>query len=387
LFVPIFSQEKGMNLQLPESYPALLDAIKARIRAAQIKTVLAANAELIQLYWSIGCDIVEKQTREGWGAKVINRLADDLQRSFPRMSGFSRTNIYRMRTFYIAWAEASGVPKKPTGERVAGEIVPQGVGRFETSIVPQAVGQLPWGHNVVLIEKLKDRAQRLWYAQAAMENGWSRSVLVLHIESRLHERKGKAVTNFNATLPPPQSDLAQETLKDPYLFDFLSLSEEAHERELEDRLVEHLARFLVELGAGFAFVGRQVHVEVGGEDYYLDLLFYHLKLRCFVVIDLKIGEFKPEYAGKMNFYLSAVDDRIRHADDQPTIGLLLCKEKNKVTVEYALRDMKKPIGVAEWRIRLTRALPKTLKPSLPTVAEIEKELSANSGSRGKKRKP
>jgi hypothetical protein len=188
-------------------------------------------------------------------------------------------------------------------------------------------------------------------------------------------------------LPPPQSDLAQETLKDPYLFDFLSLSEEAHERELEDRLVEHLARFLVELGAGFAFVGRQVHVEVGGEDYYLDLLFYHLKLRCFVVIDLKIGEFKPEYAGKMNFYLSAVDDRIRHADDQPTIGLLLCKEKNKVTVEYALRDMKKPIGVAEWRIRLTRALPKTLKPSLPTVAEIEKELSANSGSRGKKRKP
>jgi predicted nuclease of restriction endonuclease-like (RecB) superfamily len=241
---------------------------------------------------------------------------------------------------------------------------------------PEPLASLPWGHNILLLHKLKSRSDRLWYAQAAVEHGWSRAVLGVQIEQRAHLRAGNAVTNFAATLPPPQSDLAQQTLKDPYVFDFLTLDGAARERELEQGLADHIQKFLVSLGAGFAFVGRQAHLAVEGEDYYLDLLFYHLKLRCFVVIDLKMEAFKPEFAGKMNFYLSAVDAQMRHLDDQPSIGLLLCRGKNRLTVEYALRDLKKPIGVTEWRTRLVESLPKKLQGSLPTVAEIEAELGA-----------
>ena len=245
----------------------------------------------------------------------------------------------------------------------------------DDAIVQQLVGQLPWGHNVLLLAKVKNPEQRLWYAQQALEQGWSRAVLTVQIETRAHARAGKALTNFKQTLPPPQSDLAQQTLKDPYVFDFLTLSIGARERELEQGLVDHVQKFLLELGVGFAYVGRQVHLEIGKEDYYLDLLFYHLKLRCYVVIDLKMEPFKPEFAGKMSFYLSAVDDRMRGQQDQPTIGLLLCRDKNRITVEYALRNMAKPIGVAQWQTRLVESLPKKLKGALPSVKDLEKELS------------
>jgi predicted nuclease of restriction endonuclease-like (RecB) superfamily len=242
-------------------------------------------------------------------------------------------------------------------------------------ILQPVVAKLPWAHHVTLLDRVRDRATRIWYMQRAIEHGWSRAVLTVQIETKAHRRMGKALTNFAQTLPPPQSDLAQQVLKDPYTFDFLTLSAEARERELEQGLTEHIQKFLVELGVGFAFVGRQVHLEVGGEDYYLDLLFYHLKLRCFVVLDLKMEAFKPEFAGKMNFYLTAVDEQMRHANDQPTIGLLLCKEKNRLTVEYALRDVKKPIGVAEWKTRLVESLPKQLRGALPSVEDLERGLA------------
>jgi predicted nuclease of restriction endonuclease-like (RecB) superfamily len=241
--------------------------------------------------------------------------------------------------------------------------------------LPPEVADLPWGHHVVLFEKVAADAARAWYAAQALEYGWSRAVLVVQLESRLYERQGKALTNFRHALPPPQSDLAQQTLKDPYVFDFLTLSREAEEHALEAGLVDHVQKFLLELGAGFAFVGRQVHLAVGGQDFYLDLLFYHLKLRCFVVIELKAKPFEPEHAGKMNFYLSAVDAKLRHPDDKPSLGLLLCKSKNELVVEYALRDLKKPIGVAEWETKLVESLPENLKGSLPTVEELEAELA------------
>ncbi len=240
--------------------------------------------------------------------------------------------------------------------------------------VPASVATLPWGHNVLLLQKIKNTLLRLWYARKVMEHGWSRAILTYHIERNLHEHEGKALTNFQQTLPPPQSDLAQQVLKDPYNFDFLTLRTGAHERELEKGLLDHIQKFLLELGVGFAFVGRQVHLEVDGEDYYLDLLLYHLRLRCYVVIELKRETFKPEFAGKMNFYLSAVDDRMRHPEDQPSIGLLLCKVQNRLTVEYALRDVRKPIGVAEWQTKLVESLPKKLQGNLPTIEEIEAEL-------------
>ena len=299
---------------LPAGYAAWLAELKARIHAAQQQATLAVNRELVLLYWQIGRDILALQERDGWGAKVIERLAQDLRSAFPTMKGFSRANLMYMRAFAEAWPDVA--------------------------IVQQAVGQLPWSHNLVLLTKLKTPEQRLAYARSAIEHGWSRNVLTIHIERRLLEREGQAVTNFDQRLPKPQSDLARESLKDPYLFDFLGVGDEASERAIEDAIVQHITRFLLELGAGFAFVGRQVHLEVGGEDFFIDLLFYHLKLRCFVVIELKAGAFKPEYAGKLNFYLSAVDAQMKTAQDGPSIGLLLCKSKNKVVAEYALRDVR-----------------------------------------------
>lgn len=302
-------------------YSAFLEQVKQRIRTAQTRAALAINRELLDLYWSIGREITAQQAAQDWGDNVLPQLAKDLQAAFPGVSGFSRTNLYRMRAFYLAYREQ--------GENV-----------------PQAVGQIPWGHNVILLEKVKDPAVRNWYAQAAFENAWSRNVLEMQIESRLHERQGKAVTNFTHTLPPSQSDLAQALLKDPYHFEFLTLGDDAHEREIERGLLEHIRQFLLEMGAGFAFVGSQYPLEVDGKDYYLDLLFYHLRLRCFVVIDLKAAEFQPEFIGKMNFYLAAVDDILRHKSDAPSIGLLLCRKKQSLTVEYALRNVVTPIGVA-----------------------------------------
>ncbi|MBF0296288.1 MAG: DUF1016 family protein [Magnetococcales bacterium] len=333
---------------LPSDYAPWLAELKRRIHQAQQRATLAVNRELVRLYWQIGRDILLRQHQEGWGAKVIERLAQDLRAAFPEMKGFSRANLMYMRAFAEAWPDPE--------------------------IVQQAVGQLPWGHNLVLLTRLKTPEQRLAYARRAMEHGWSRNVLSIHIERRLLEREGKAVSNFALRLPAPHSDLARESLKDPYLFDFLGVGHEADERAIEEAIVHHITRFLLELGAGFAFVGRQVHLEVGGEDFFLDLLFYHLKLRCYVVIELKAGAFKPEHTGQLGFYLSAVDGEMKSAQDNPTIGLLLCKSKNKVVVEYALRDSSQPIGIAEYR--LIDSLPAELRTSLPSIEAIEQALSA-----------
>lgn len=395
---------------VPTGYGPLLAELKSRVRAAQVKTALAVNAHLVWLYWQVGHGIAQQQAKEGWGAGVIPRLAADLHAEFPELKGFSERNIGRMIRFFEEYPdlfpilpppvaklsgaefvqqpaallpEGSDAPIVPQAAAQLGtdEILQQAVAKLTpgtpTPILPQLAAKLPWAHHVILMEKLKDRATRIWYMQHAIEHGWSRAVLTVQIETKAHRRMGKAQTNFAQTLPPPQSDLAQQVLKDPYTFDFLTLSAAARERELEQGLTEHIQKFLVELGVGFAFVGRQVHLEVGGEDYYLDLLFYHLKLRCFVVLDLKMEAFKPEFAGKMNFYLTAVDEQMRHANDQPTIGLLLCKEKNRLTVEYALRDVKKPIGVAEWKTRLVESLPKQLRGALPSVEDLERGLAGD----------
>jgi len=282
------------------------------------------------------------------GSKIIERLSKDLKQEFPDMKGFSSRNLKYMRAFAEAYPDRK--------------------------FVQQAAAQIPWFHHCTILDKVKTHAERTWYIQQTIEYGWSRNVLVHQIEGDLYHRKGKAITNFNRTLPSPQSDLAQEVLKNPYVFDFLGLTEDIRERELEKQLISRIRDFLLELGVGFAFVGSQVHIEVGGEDFYLDLLFYHLKLRCYVVIELKTSSFKPEYAGKMNFYLSAVDDLLRHPDDKPSIGIILCKSRNKIIVEYALRDTTKPIGVSSYR--LTRALPEDIKGSLPSVEDLERELES-----------
>ncbi len=330
----------------PSGYADWLSDLKTRIHTAQQRAALAVNRELVLLYWQIGRDILERQAKQGWGAKVIERLAHDLRTAFPDVKGFSRANLMYMRAFGDAWPDAE--------------------------IVQQAVGQLPWGHNLVLLTRLKDPVIRLNYAQRAIQHGWSRNVLNIHIETQLLEREGQAVTNFEAQLPAPQSDLARNTLKDPYLFDFLGVGKEADERAIESAIVTHITQFLLELGAGFAYVGRQVHIEVGGDDFFIDLLFYHLKLRCYVVVELKAGAFKPEHTGQLSFYLSAVDSQMKSEQDNPTIGLLLCKSQNRVVAEYALRDSNKPIGVAEYQ--LLQTLPAELQTSLPSIEQIEREL-------------
>lgn len=393
---------------LPAGYGPFLADLKSRIRSAQIRASLASNRELIQLYWDTGKGIVQRQKTEGWGSSVIERLAFDLQQEFPGIEGFSSRNVWRMRAFYLAYSEeviilpqpvaeigqalgkskiqfipqpVGQIPQRPVGELETGNVA-QATRQIDDAILPQVVAELPWGQNITLLEKVTDYAERLWYANMAFENGWSRSILTLQIESDLFHRQGKAITNFAATLPPPQSDLAQQIVKDPYTFDFLTLTDSAREREVEEQLVGHVAKLLLEMGAGFAFVGRQFHLEVAEKDYYLDLLFYHTRLHCYVVVELKAGEFKPEYAGKLNFYLSAADDHIRQPEDKPTIGLLLCRQKDKIEVEYALRDMRKPIGVAEWQTKLVRRLPIDLRPSLPTVKEIETALASLTDNQG-----
>ena len=336
-----------------ERYRQFIEDLKGRVHTAQLRASLAVNRELILLYWSIGRDIIARQEAEGWGGKVVDPLSRDLRKAFPEMKGFSTRNLKYMRAFAEAWPDED--------------------------FVQQAAAQIPWFHNATMLDKVKDAATRRFYIEQARANGWSRNVLVLQIESRLHERKGQEVTNFDAALPAPQSDLAQQITKDPYCFDFLTLHADAQERELEAGLIEHIRDFLLELGVGFSFAGSQVHLEVGDQDFYLDMLFYHLRLRCFVVVELKVGAFTPEHAGKLNFYLSAVDDLMRHESDQPTIGILLCKAKNDLVVEYALRDVSKPIGVANWETRLVETLPDELKGRLPSVEEMEAELMGSEG--------
>lgn len=334
---------------LSDDYSVWLVDIKQRIGLAQQRAVLSVNYELISLYWQIGTEILKRQEAQGWGAKVIEQLSKDLGSAFPEMKGFSRSNLMAMRAFAKVWSD-----------------FPDNV------IVQQAVGQIPWGHNLALLNKLSDKTQRLNYAEKTREHGWSRNILIHQIENRLLEREGQATSNFKQNLPEPLSELAQQTLKDPYIFDFLSLGVNAVERDLEQALTQHISQFLLELGTGFAFVGKQVHLEVGGDDFYIDLLFYHLKMRCYVVIELKTGDFKPEHTGQLGFYLTAVDQLIKTEHDAPSIGLLLCKNRNRLVVEYALRDNTKPMGVAEYQ--LAQALPDELKGQLPSVEDLEREL-------------
>jgi predicted nuclease of restriction endonuclease-like (RecB) superfamily len=346
---------------LPEDYPDFIISLKNRIRSAQIKAAISVNRELVILYWQIGRELSKKSGAGRWGAKVIDTIARDLQSEFPGTGGFSRTNLYRMRAFYLAYTV------KPT-------IVPQAVGQ-NPCLLPEPLLHIPWGHNIILFEKVKNADERVWYASQAIEHGWSRAFLHHQIDSDLYMRQGKAITNFTKTLPASRSDLARQTFKDPYIFGFLTLDSSARERDLEQGLINHIQKFLLELGVGFSFVGRQFLLEIEGSEYYLDLLFYHIRLRCFVVIDLKMEEFTPEHAGKMNFYLSVVDDKLRQPGDQPSIGLVLCKTKKHLTVEYALRDMGKPIGVSEWRTQIVASLPDQLRGNLPTIEELEHELA------------
>jgi predicted nuclease of restriction endonuclease-like (RecB) superfamily len=353
----------------PEGYAPWLAELKTRIHRAQQRATLAVNRELILLYWQIGRDIQVRQSNQGWGAKVIERLSEDLRTAFPEMKGFSRSNLKYMRVFAEAW------PEFEIGQAALGQLEDEALVQQPAAPFVQArLHKLPWYHHIALLEKLQTREDRLWYAAKAIEHNWSRNILVMQIESRLIERSGAAVTNFELTLPKPQFDLARESLKDPYRFDFLGLTAEAQEREIERALVKHVTDFLLELGAGFAFVGRQVRLEVGGDEFFLDLLFYHLKLRCYVVIELKAGDFQPEHLGKLGFYLTAVNAQLKHPQDGPTIGLLLCKTKNKVVAEYALRDQTQPLGVAEYQ--LVASLPPELQTSLPTIEQIERELTA-----------
>jgi len=341
---------------------------------------------LLVLYWKMGKAILQHQQAEGWGAKIIDNLAKDLRSEFPDMKGISPRNLKYMRAFAEAYPQfvqqaaaqiAGKIAQQPVRQLAKEQIVQVPLAQLEGPEIVQApLAQITWYHHITLLDKVKDPDERLFYIQQTAENGWSRNVMVHQIESGLYKRKGAAVTNFEATLPQPQSDLAKELLKDPYKFDFLSLGNEYKERDLENGLVEHITKFLLELGAGFAYVGRQYPLEVGGEDFYMDLLFYHLKLHSYVVIELKTGKFIPEYASKLNFYLNVVDDQLRNEQDEPSIGIIICKERNKVVAEYALRGIAKPIGVTEYQ--LTETLPAALKGKLPTIEEIEEELTDNS---------
>lgn len=336
---------------VPAWYPELLAAITGHVHIGRQRAVAAANKELLITYWAVGNEILARQEAEGWGARVIDRLSADLRERFPDSKGFSARNLKYMRTFAAAWPDPA--------------------------IVQARLAQLPWYHQIALLEKLNTPDLRLWYAQAAVAEGWSRNVLVHHIDTQFHLRAGQAITNFARTLPPTDSDMAQQATRDPYLFDFVGIADVRREYDLETALTDHVEKFLLELGQGFAFVGRQVHLELGDADFYADLLFYHLRLRCFVVIELKAGDFDPSYLGQLGMYMAAVDDLLRHADDKPTIGLMLCKNKNNVVAEYALRGYAAPIGVAEWKTAITASLPEELQAGLPTIEELEAELEGD----------
>ena len=326
------------------NYAALIQTLKTEISQARIRAHLSVNKEMISLYWRIGSQILDRQDKEGWGTKVIENISNDLRKEFPELKGLSARNLVYMQTF------AKAYPDFPITQQVA--------------------AQIPWGHNCVIMDKITVDDQRLWYIQKTIENGWSRNVLNLQIQSNLYARDGKSINNFKSTLPAAQSDLAQSIIKDPYNLEFLDIQGKIHERELEGKLIDHIRNFLLELGQGFAFIGNQYHIELEGEDYYLDLLFYHVKLKCYVVIELKTGKFKPEHAGKMNFYLNLMDRQVKDKSDNPTIGLILCEDKKGITVEYAIEGINKPMGVSQFK--LTEKLPEQLKQYLPTAEELTK---------------
>ena len=348
-------------LGLPADYASWLTSLKQRIQGARQRALLSANSEQIRLYHDLGRDILERQSREKWGAKVIEHLSADLRAAFPDMQGLSVRNLKYMKFF------AEHCPDRQFGQQSAAQLSPSP----QTSQLP--ADQLPWFHIVTLLTKLSDPALRYWYAREALQQSWPRDTLTIQIKNQLHLRQGAAITNFEHRLAPPQAGLATQILKDPYHFDFLGLGDEAHERDIENALIRHITRFLLELGAGFAFVGRQFRLEVAGDEFFIDLLFYHTRLKCYIVVELKAVAFKPEHAGQLNFYLSAVDAQIKAPDDKPTIGLLLCRTQNRLVAEYALSGIAKPIGVAEYQ--LLRALPTPLDTSLPSIEEIEAELS------------
>jgi predicted nuclease of restriction endonuclease-like (RecB) superfamily len=334
--------------EMPDGYTDFIQQIKNSVSQQRIKSVMSANATMIFLYWEIGNSILQCQQQQGWGAKIIDRMSFDLKKEFPEMSGFSPRNLKYMKKFAEAWTDIQ--------------------------IVQRIVAQIPWRSNIALLDKIKDPDLRLWYANKTIENGFGKDMLVFQIETKLHMRQGAAINNFKEALPPKDSDLTAQIFKDPYIFDFLGTAENRREAELEQKLIDHIQKFLLELGQGFAFVGRQVHLELGNSDFYLDLLFYHYKLRCFVVIELKSGEFEPGFVSKLNMYMNVVDDVLKHPDDKKTIGLLLVKSKNKTVVEYSLAGYTNPIGVANWENEITHSLPEDIKSSLPSIEEIEREL-------------
>jgi len=335
-------------MQLDNSYKEWLEHLKSKIRSAQLKAAIGVNSQLLQLYWELGKDIVQKQNQSKWGDAVLEQLSLDLRLSFPNINGFSKRNLYAIRQWFLFYSQ-----------------------KFE--FVPQPVAQIPWGHNRLIISKIKDVETAVFYAMETVRQGWSRDQLEVSITSNYFNASTNAVSNFSETLPSPQSELAKETIRNPYNFDLLGLESDALEKEIESGLIKHITRFLIELGKGFSFVGNQYPIRVSESEYFIDLLFYHLHLRSFVVVELKAGKFKPEYAGKLNFYLSAIDSQIKHPTDQPSIGLILCKTKDRVEAEYALRDIQKPIGISEYI--LTQALPKELENDLPTVAQLESQLN------------
>lgn len=334
---------------MPDWYSNLLGSVSRHVSTGRRRAVAAASQELVLTYWQVGREILQRQTYKGYGTQVIDRLSADLKRAFPDTSGFSPRNLRYMRAFAAAWPDSE--------------------------ILQGSLAQLPWYHQLALLDKLDDQVARLWYANQAIDQGWSRDVLAYQIETKLRERSGRALTNFDATLPPEHSDLAQQATKDPYLFDFLGTTEPMLERDLERKLLEHVSEFLLELGQGFALVGRQVRLTLGGEEFWCDLLFYHLRLRCYVVVELKAVAFKADFLGQLGLYISAVEGLLARPDDNPTVGLLLCKTKNSVVAEYALRSQKAPIGVAEWATQVTESLPPELVGSLPSVETLEAELS------------
>jgi predicted nuclease of restriction endonuclease-like (RecB) superfamily len=351
------------NLLVDKQYKEWIVELKNKIRTTQIKAAMTVNRELLNLYWELGREICEKQEKANWGEGLIDQLAKDLSAAFPEIRGFSRTNVFYVQKWYLFYRE----------ERLVQQVVGLIGNKLKTKEkVQELVTRIPWGHNLQIITKCSDISEALFYVKQTIQNNWSRAILTTQIESKLYERQGKAIQNFQSALPTPQADLARETLKNPYNFDFLSLGEKAREKDLESALTDHIQKFLLELGQGFAYMGRQFPINVGGDDFYLDLLFYHTRLRCYVVVELKATEFKPEYAGKLNFYLNVVNAQIRQTQDQPTIGILLCKTPNKIMVEYALENISSPLGVAEYQIM--NAIPDNFKGELPSIEELEESL-------------
>jgi len=348
-------------------YKIWLESLKNKFKSSQIKASIKVNTTLLEFYWDLGEQIVAMQKEHKWGSGFLKKLSRDLSSEFPDVKGFSYSNIKNVRQWFVFWQQLVGELKTIKSQQLVGEMNTK-----NTKQVVSQIFMIPWGHNIIIIQKCKTIDEAMYYIQNTLKNGISRNVLIHHIKSNLYERNGKAITNFENTLPPLQSDLAKEITKDPYNFDFLTLTEDYQEKELEDALTQNITNFLLELGSGFAFVGRQYKINVGGDEFKIDLLFYHIKLKCYVVVELKATSFKPEHAGKLSFYTSAIDGELKDNTDNPTIGILICKSKNDTVVEYALKDIHKPLGISEYNF--TEILPKEYKSSLPTIEEIEAKL-------------